>query len=115
MVRRGLGSAIRGLAAAAVLAAAPAASADTLTFGPSSPVEPYHRWIVPASVCTAAFDLYGAEGSGGVGGARVTATLAVKPGTTYYVVVGSWGTTRNGGFNGGGDASGDGVGGGGAT
>src|SRR5215208_1378326 len=108
-------SALGGLAAAVMLAAAPAASADTLTLGPNSELEPFHSWTVPTQVCSATFDLYGAEGSGGVGGARVTTTLAVKPGTPYFIFVGRWGTIGNGGYNGGGDASGTGVGGGGAT
>ncbi len=86
-----------------------------MTFGPNSQLEPFNRWTVPARVCSATFDLYGAEGSGGIGGARITTTLTVKPGTLYYVFVGSWGTVGNGGYNGGGDASGNGVGGGGAT
>jgi hypothetical protein len=103
------------LAVAAVLAAAPAAFAETVTFGPNSAAQPFHRWTVPARVCSATFDLYGAEGSGGVGGARVTTTLAVEPGTPYDVYVGSWGVVGRGGYNGGGDASGNGVGGGGAT
>jgi hypothetical protein len=104
-----------GLAVVGVLAAATPASAETVTFGPNSAVQPFHRWTVPAGVCGASFDLYGAEGSGGVGGARVTSTLAVRPGTAYDIYVGGWGTIGNGGYNGGGDASGGGVGGGGAT
>src|SRR5919197_1436974 len=113
---RGGALATRGLAVAAVLAAAaPAASAETVTFGPNSPADPFHAWTVPAKVCSATFDLYGAEGSGGVGGARVTTTLAVEPGTPYYVFVGYWGLVGHGGYNGGGAATGTGVGGGGAT
>jgi hypothetical protein len=104
-----------GLAVVGVLAAATPASAETVTFGPNSTLQPFHRWTVPAGVCAATFDLYGAEGSGGVGGARVTSTLAVRPGTAYDIYVGGWGTIGNGGYNGGGDASGGGVGGGGAT
>jgi hypothetical protein len=108
-----------GLAVVGVMAAATTASAETLTYGPNSTLQPFHRWTVPAGVCGATFDLFGAEGSGGVGGARVTSTLAVKPGSSYDVYVGGWGTRGNGGYNGGGDASGEGnsegVGGGGAT
>jgi hypothetical protein len=115
MARAGVFASIAGLAAAAVLAAAPIASAETVAFGPNSQVLPYHRWTVPAQVCEVTFDLYGAEGSGGVGGARVTTTLAVTPGSLYYVIVGSWGIVGTGGYNGGGDASFNGVGGGGAT
>jgi hypothetical protein len=115
MARAGGFAALGALAAAAVLAAAPAASAETVALGPNSPSLPFHSWTVPAKVCSATFDLFGAEGSGGIGGARVTTTLTVEPGTRYYIFVGSWGTVGNGGYNGGGDASGDGVGGGGAT
>lgn len=117
----GVLAAVGGMAAAAVLGAVSAASADTVTFGPNSPAEPFYPWTVPAKVCSATFDLYGAEGSSGNGGgARVTTTLAVEPGTPYYVVVGSWGVRGRGGYNGGGGASGGngvaaGVGGGGAT
>ena len=119
MARGRLRVAAIALAAVGVLAAATPASAETVTYGPNSVLQPFHRWTVPARVCGATFDLYGAEGSGGVGGARVTATLAVKPGTPYDIYVGGWGTRGNGGYNGGGDASGQGsaagVGGGGAT
>jgi hypothetical protein len=102
-------------AVAAVLAAAPAASAETATYGANSSANPFYIWTVPARTCSATFDLYGAEGSGGVGGARVTTTLAVTPGSQYYVFVGSWGLLGRGGYNGGGNPSGDGIGGGGAT
>jgi hypothetical protein len=108
-----------GLAVVGLVAAATPASAETLTYGPNSTLQPFHHWTVPAGVCGATFDLFGAEGSGGVGGAHVTSTLAVKPGTAYDIYVGGWGTRGNGGYNGGGDASGqgnnEGVGGGGAT
>lgn len=107
------------MVAVAALVAATTASAESLTLGPNSPLQPFHQWTVPAGVCGATFDLFGAEGSGGVGGARVTTTMVVKPGTSFYVFVGGWGTRGNGGYNGGGDASGtgmlEGVGGGGAT
>jgi hypothetical protein len=103
-----------GLAASALLAATPAA-AEMRTFTSNSPADPFHRWVVPANVCSAVFDLYGAEGSGGVGGARVTTTLAVSSGSSYEIYVGGWGKLGSGGYNGGGAASNNGVGGGGAT
>jgi hypothetical protein len=119
MARRHLRVAAIGLVVVGVLAAPTTASAETLTFGPNSPTQPFHRWTVPAGVCGATFDLFGAEGSSGVGGARVTSTLAVVPGSSYDIYVGGPGTRGNGGYNGGGDASGqgnrEGVGGGGAT
>ena len=79
-----------------MLVAAPTGSAETITLGPNSDADPFHSWAVPANVCNATFDLYGAEGSGGVGGARVTTTLSVTPGTVYYVYVGSWGVRGKG-------------------
>jgi hypothetical protein len=102
---------------AAVLAAVTAASAETVTytFPADTNVQPFYRWTAPAGVCLATFDLYGAEGSGGVGGAHVTSTIAVKPGAPYDVYVGGWGYVGIGGYNGGGAASDPGVGGGGAT
>ena len=106
---------IAGWATAAVLSLAPSASAETVTLGPNSESTPFATWTVPVNVCSATFDLYGAEGSGGVGGARVTTTLPVEPGAVYYLVVGSWGLVGHGGYNGGGAATGNGVGGGGAT
>jgi hypothetical protein len=119
MRRTGLG----GLVAVAMLVAAPTGSAETITLAPNSDADPFHSWTVPANVCNATFDLYGAEGSGGVGGARVTTTLPVTPGTLYYIYVGSWGVRGKGGYNGGGDgydvgvygSARTGVGGGGAT
>jgi hypothetical protein len=112
-----------GLVAVAMLVAAPTGSAETITLGANSDADPFHSWTVPANVCNATFDLYGAEGSGGVGGARVTTTLAVTPGTQYFIYVGSWGLRGKGGYNGGGDgydvgvygSAQSGVGGGGAT
>src|SRR5918997_1770339 len=76
MARAGVFSAV-GLAVAAVLAAAPAAFAETVTFGPNSALEPFHRWTVPARVCSATFDLYGAEG-GGATDVRTGPTLAER-------------------------------------
>jgi hypothetical protein len=87
----------------------------TYTFPADTNVQPFYRWTAPAGVCLATFDLYGAEGSGGVGGAHVTSTIAVTPGAPYDVYVGDWGTVGHGGYNGGGAASDPGVGGGGAT
>jgi hypothetical protein len=102
---------------AVMLAAVTGASAQTVTytFPADTNVQPFYRWTVPAGVCLATFDLYGAEGSGGVGGAHVTSTIAVEPGAPYDVYVGDWGYRGRGGYNGGGGASSGGVGGGGAT
>lgn len=96
---------------------ATAASAETVTytFPADTTLQPFYRWTVPAGVCLAKFDLYGAEGSSTAGGAHVSSTLAVKPGAAYDVYVGGQGYVGRGGYNGGGAAVGGGVGGGGAT
>jgi hypothetical protein len=108
-----------GLAAVGLLVAATVASAETLTFTlPANPIaQPFQRWTVPAGVCSATFDLFGAEGSRGdnLGGAEVTSTLAVVPGSPYDIYVGGQGYLGQAGYNGGGAAVGAGVGGGGAT
>lgn len=106
-----------GLAVAGLLVAAAVASAETLTFTlPANPIaQPFQRWTVPAGVCSATFDLSGAEGSGTAGGAEVTSTLNVVPGTPLDIYVGGEGFVGKAGYNGGGAASGGGVGGGGAT
>jgi Glycine rich protein len=105
------------LAVTSLLVAATAASAETLTFTlPANPVaQPFQRWTVPAGVCSATFDLFGAEGSTTAGGAEVTATLPVVPGTPLDIYIGGEGFRGKGGYNGGGPASNKGVGGGGAT
>jgi hypothetical protein len=87
----------------------------TYTFPADTNVQPFYRWTVPAGVCLATFDLYGAEGSGTAGGAHVTSTIAVKPGAPYDVYVGGEGYRGKAGYNGGGAAVGNAVGGGGAT
>jgi len=117
VTRAGRGLLAAAATLAAILAAVTAASADTVTydFPADTTVQPFYRWTVPAGVCLATFDLYGAEGSGGAGGAHVTSTIAVKPGAPYDVYVGGWGYRNRGGYNGGGSASINGVGGGGAT
>jgi hypothetical protein len=87
-------------------------------------------WIVPEYVTSATIDAYGAEGGGsacghqgGLGGHAV-ATVDVVPGDTLYVLVGGKGTDYDcnggppfsaGGYNGGGDVSGPGPSGGGAS
>ena len=100
-----------------VLVGASAASAAsvTYTFPPDTAIQPFYRWTVPAQVCSATFDLYGAEGSRGSGGAQVTSTIAVTPGATLDVYIGGQGYLGRAGYNGGGSAAGGGVGGGGAT
>jgi hypothetical protein len=103
---------------AAILTAVTAASAETVTYTlpADTNVQPFYRWAPPAGVCLATFDLYGAEGSGGVGGAHITSTIAVKPGAPYDIYVGGEGFRNHaGGYNGGGDAVQGGVSGGGAT
>jgi hypothetical protein len=104
---------------AGVLAGTTSAAADSQTFTlPADPAaQPSQRWTVPTGVCSATFDLYGAEGSraDGRGGAQVTTTLAVTPGSAYGIYVGGQGYLGRGGYNGGGAASGAGTGGGGAT
>jgi hypothetical protein len=104
-------------AVVAILAVATAASAETVTytFPADTSVQPFYRWTVPAGVCLATFDLYGAEGSGGVGGAHITSTIAVKPAAAYDIYVAGEGYRNRGGYNGGGGAVNGGVGGGGAT
>ncbi len=106
-----------GLAVAVLLAAATSASAETATFSfpADTAAQPFYRWTVPAGVCSATFDLYGAEGSGTAGGAEVITRLTVAPGTAYDIYVGGEGFVGKGGYNGGGPATGGGVGGGGAT
>jgi hypothetical protein len=107
-----------GFATAGLLAAAAAASGETLTFTlPADPTaEPFQRWTVPAGVCSATFDLFGAEGSSGAhGGAEVTTTLPVVPGTAYDIYVGGQGYLGKAGYNGGGAAGNGAVGGGGGT
>ena len=108
---------IAAVTVAAILAVVTAASAETVTytFPADTSVQPFYRWTAPAGVCLATFDLYGAEGSGGVGGAHITSTIAVKPGAPYDVYVGGEGYRGRGGYNGGGGAVNGGVGGGGAT
>lgn len=62
-------------------------------------------WTVPNGVKKVTFDLFGAEGGDGTGlvlgaggaGGETAATLVVKPGQTFEIVVGG-----SGGFNGGG-------------
>ncbi len=117
MAQRHLLAKVAGLAAAGFLVAAAAASGETLTFTlPADPVaQPFQRWTVPAGVCSATFDLFGAEGSGTTGGAEVTTTLPVVPGTPYDIYIGGEGFLGKAGYNGGGAASNGGVGGGGAT
>jgi hypothetical protein len=106
-----------GLVVAVLLAAATSASAETaiFQFPADTTAQPFYRWTVPAGVCSATFDLYGAEGSGTAGGAEVISSLTVTPGTAYDIYVGGEGFVGKGGYNGGGAASGGGVGGGGAT
>ena len=108
---------VRGCLTAVVLllVGAASAAAESQTFGVNSPAAPFHRWVVPATVCSTTFDLNGAEGSTGSGGAQVISTLKVTPGTAYDIYVGDFGTIGNGGYNGGGAAAYGGVGGGGAT
>jgi hypothetical protein len=102
---------------AAILTAVTAASAETVTYTlpADTDAQPFYRWTPPAGVCLATFDLYGAEGSGGVGGAHITSTIAVKPGAPYDIYVAGQGYRNRGGYNGGGGAVNGGVGGGGAT
>jgi len=74
-------------------------------------------WVAPAGVSSVTVDAYGAAGhllscdfadttgchrNTGLG-AHVQATVAVTPGTTYYVTVGGHGDGTTGGFNGGGN------------
>src|SRR5689334_15008172 len=48
-------------------------------------------FTVPAGIMQATFDVYGAQGGGGLGG-RSTAALAVTPGQTFQVIVGGQGS-----------------------
>jgi hypothetical protein len=99
--------------ALAILPAAPAPakpSGGTVTFATPGT----HAWTVPAKARHATFEVYGAAGGAGPDGAagglgaRVRATLAVRRGVTYTIVVGGRGgdvvgrTAGAGGFNGGG-------------
>jgi hypothetical protein len=87
----------------------------TYNFPADTTVQPFYRWTVPARVCSATFNLYGAEGSGGVGGAQVISTIGVTPGAELDVYIAGQGYLGQAGYNGGGGASAGGVGGGGAT
>ena len=102
------------LALAGSAAAAPSCSTTvgvtTCTFSYSGAQE---SWVAPTGVTSITVDAYGASGmqltapSGRTNGlgAHVQATLAVTPGSTYYVTVGGAGSygVGGGGFNGGGD------------
>jgi Glycine rich protein len=102
------------LALAGSAAAAPSCSTTvgvtTCTFSYSGAQE---SWVAPTGVTSITVDAYGASGmqltapSGRTNGlgAHVQATLAVTPGSTYYVTVGGAGGygVGGGGFNGGGD------------
>jgi hypothetical protein len=101
-----------------VLAAAPAgAEPVSQTFDEVGTAE----FVVPADVCAVTVDASGAEGGDGepageqVGlgapGAGVTAALAVTPGETLAVTVGSAGATGAGGVGGDGGGNGGGAGG----
>jgi hypothetical protein len=71
-------------------------------------------WTVPAGVTSASFDLFGAQGGGGGGppglGGHATATIPVSAGDSIQVNVGGRGQplfgSGQGGFNGGGTATG---------
>ena len=77
-------------------------------------------FMVPQCVSSLILTAYGAQGGtgsdgpGGYGG-TATGTLAVAPGTTLYVYVGSGPNGTAGGYNGGGTGYGSGFGGGGAS
>ena len=90
---------------------------------------PRYFWVAPAGVTSITFDVRGADGgssqtdcpspctitAGGRGG-RITGTLAVTPGKTYYFLIGGsgqnfagpQGASPKGGYNGGGGAGGGG-------
>jgi len=99
---------------------------DTLTYFYTGLVQTF---VVPEMVDTVTFHLYGAQGGksgncaggagfeddGGLGGYTV-GSLAVTPGTTYYIYVGGQGQLNgSGGWNGGGAGGQYGGGGGGAS
>jgi hypothetical protein len=100
--------------AAFALSGAPVASANgtpvTVTF-PETGVPA--SWTVPAGVHSVRVRLYGANGAAGGSGARVSAAVAVTPGSTLGVVVGGAGNANAGGYNGGGSTTLDSTGGGG--
>ena len=64
----------------------------------------YYQWTVPAGLSAITFDVQGAQGSNGGrtpgSGGRVTGTLSVTAGSTYYFYVGG-----QNGYNGGGAKS----------
>jgi len=93
-----------------LLWAGPAAAAPT-TFSFTGAEQTY---TVPAGITSIAVDAAGAAGELGGKGARVRADLAVSPGQTLYVEIGASGQCNGAGLAGS-AASGDGLGGGGAS
>src|SRR5262249_10468706 len=94
-----------GLVATVILAAgAEPSHATMLTYDP-----PGGAVMVPPGVTQMTFDLYGAQGGGGIAfssgglGGRATATIAVTPGTMLLLTVGRAGDSEvQPGYNGGG-------------
>ena len=97
-------------------APAPVCDGATCTVTADYSSHPIYHWVAPAGVTSITFDVRGADGGlstgqgrGGRGG-RITGSLQVTPGTTYYFIVGAkgrnnagpQGATPKGGFNGGG-------------
>ncbi|MFZ0215391.1 MAG: glycine-rich protein, partial [Candidatus Dormiibacterota bacterium] len=94
---------------------AEAATTTTATFSYSAQPQ---GWTVPPGVTQATFDLFGSAGQGALSneggqGGETTATIAVTPGQTYWIVTGAPGSAYGPGTNGGGAATPGGPGGGG--
>lgn len=113
MSRTGLGA----VAAVAILVLAgpqPASAARRTGVLYTQSVPGTYTWVVPKGVKQVTFELSGAAGGSAFGnlggsGGRTTATLIVRPGQVFEIVIGGQGgpdaTTQGltGGFNGGGD------------